>query len=113
MCKFLINFSSSSLKLSGTLIIHKTLSKLAPYEFKLRSKLSSVLENLLFKIVFVVKILADPKLAVHVSTVFTRFVGTVQGFSLYPLPIGHTSATEAKGPREVHSLCVAKKIIWH
>ena len=110
MCKFLINFSSLSLslKLSGTLIIHKTPSKLAPYEFKLRSKLSSVLENLLFKIILVVKILADPKLAMHVSSlIFTRFVGTVQGF-LYPLHVlyqAHLRDRSERTPRGTFTVC--------
>ena len=58
---------SMYIKLSGTLIIHKTLSKFAPYEFKLRFKPSifvrkpsifnpPALENLFFKIILMVKI---------------------------------------------------------
>jgi hypothetical protein len=101
---------SLSLKLSGTLIIHKTPSKLAPYEFKLRSKPSSVLENLLFKIIFVVKILADPKLAMHVSS-FHKVCWNCAGFQFIPpvLYQAHLDRRQKRKDPERYIHCVSQR----
>ena len=113
-CDFYWNFSSLSLslslKLSGTLIIHKTPSKLAPYEFKLRSKPSSVLENLLFKIIFVVKILADPKLAMHVSS-FHKVCWNCAGFQFIPpvLYQAHLDRRQKRKDPERYIHCVSQR----